>query len=315
MFVWDLVKSIRKYYDEVKEGVDFIMAKSNVSIIIVTGLSGAGKTQAMKALEDLDYFCIDNLPPSLLPELVEIHEKNEEQRDFAVAMDVRGKEYFSDLSDAISWLNRKDYPYKIVFLECEDTVLVRRFSETRRRHPLAEQGSIYDSIAYERRLLAHIRELAHLIVDTSTLKPAELKVHLNTVLTGDSDAQHLLSIDIMSFGYKYGVPNDADIIFDVRFLPNPFYIDELREYTGLDQKVADYVLNWPQTKDFLNKFYDLIVGLLPAYRAEGKARLTIGIGCTGGQHRSVAISCNLGQRLSDDGFKNQVRHRDLQAAL
>lgn len=291
------------------------MTKSNVSIIIVTGLSGAGKTQAMKALEDLDYFCIDNLPPSLLPKLVETLEKTEEQRDFAVAMDVRGKEYFSDLSHAISWLDKRDYPYRIVFLECEDTVLVRRFSETRRRHPLADQGSIYDSIAHERRLLAHIRELAHLIVDTSTLKPTELKVHLNTVLTGDADSQHLLNIDIMSFGYKFGVPNDADIIFDVRFLPNPFYIDELREYTGLDQKVADYVLNWPQTKDFLNKFYDLIVGLLPAYSAEGKARLTIGIGCTGGQHRSVAISCDLGERLSDDGFKNQVRHRDLHEVL
>ncbi len=285
--------------------------KPNVSIIIVTGLSGAGKTQAMKALEDLDYFCIDNLPPSLLPQLVEIHEKNKEQRNLAVAMDVRGKEYFADLAQAISWLDQGEFLYKIVYLECEDTILVRRFSETRRRHPLAELGGIYDSIAHERKLLAHIRRLAHVIIDTSVLKPSEMKIYLNTVLTGDPKSQ-LLSIDIMSFGYKYGVPNDADIIFDVRFLPNPFYIDELKAYSGLDEKVAAYVLGWQQTKDFLDRFYDLIVQLIPAYSTEGKARLTIGIGCTGGQHRSVAIGHEFGRRLSTDGFKNQVRHRDVQ---
>jgi len=284
---------------------------ANINIAIVTGLSGAGKTQAMKALEDLDYFCIDNLPPSLLPELLRIHQKTGETRPLAVAMDVRGKGLFAELTDVIHWLDESKIHYTIVFLECEDDILVRRFSETRHRHPLAEHGSLYDSIAYERKLLANIRELAHVIVDTSTLKPAELKAYLNQALLGGDSSQLLLSIDILSFGYKYGVPNDADIIFDVRFLPNPFYIDHLKELTGLDPKVADYVLNWPQTQYFLDKFYQLIVDLLPAYSNEGKARLTIGIGCTGGKHRSVAISRELGMRLTTDGIKNQVRHRDL----
>ncbi len=283
----------------------------NIKIAIVTGLSGAGKTQAMKALEDLDYFCIDNLPPSLLPQLLQIHQKTDETRPLAVAMDVRGKGLFPELTGVIKWLDENKVDYTIVFLECEDDVLVRRFSETRRRHPLADQGSLYDSIAHERKLLANIRELAHVIVDTSALKPAELKAHLNTALLGGDSSQLLLSINILSFGYKYGVPNDADIIFDVRFLPNPFYIDHLKDLTGLEPEVADYVLHWPQTQAFLEKFYQLIVGLLPSYSNEGKARLTIGIGCTGGKHRSVAISRELGARLTNDGIKNQVRHRDL----
>ncbi len=283
----------------------------NIKIAIVTGLSGAGKTQAMKALEDLDYFCIDNLPPTLLPELLQIHQKTGEARPLAVAMDVRGKGIFAELTDVIQWLDENKVHYTIVFLECEDDILVRRFSETRRRHPLADQGSLYDSIAHERKLLANIRELAHVIVDTSTLKPADLKAYLNQALLGGDSSQLLLTINILSFGYKYGVPNDADIIFDVRFLPNPFYIDQLKDLTGLAPEVADYVLKWPQTQCFLDKFYQLIVDLLPAYSNEGKARLTIGIGCTGGKHRSVAISRELGARLTGDGIKNQVRHRDL----
>ncbi|HHT37014.1 MAG TPA: RNase adapter RapZ [Firmicutes bacterium] len=282
-----------------------------IKIVIVTGLSGAGKTQAMKALEDLDFFCIDNLPPSLLPQLIAIHQSTEETRPVAVAMDVRGKGHFAQLTSVITWLEESLVSYKVVFLECENDILVRRFSETRRRHPLADQGSIYDSIAHERKLLADVRQLAHLIIDTSAIKPAELKALLNSALLGSDGTDVLMQIDLLSFGFKYGVPNDADIIFDVRFLPNPFYIDELKQLTGEDPEVADYVLDWPQTQAFIDKFYDLIVELLPAYSKEGKARLTIGIGCTGGQHRSVAISRELGRRLTLDGFHNQVRHRDL----
>lgn len=283
---------------------------SNINFIIVTGLSGAGKTQAMKVLEDLDYFCVDNLPPSLLPKLVEINAANKEKRNFAVAMDVRGKEHFPDLSKALKWLDASGVKYQIFFMDCEDEILVRRFSETRRRHPLSEQGSIYESIVSERKLLAEVRLLADVIVDTSYLKPAELKARLNTTLTG-KPLEQLINIDIMSFGYKYGVPNDADIVFDVRFLPNPFYIEEMRKLTGNQKSVSDYVLRWEQTQAFLAKFYDLIVGLIPAYSHEGKARLTIGIGCTGGQHRSVAISNEFGQRLTNDGIGNRVRHRDI----
>lgn len=294
-----------------QERVKAMTISKDIKIVIVTGLSGAGKTQAMKALEDLDYFCIDNLPPSLLPELIRIHQNTEETRPVAVAMDVRGKAHFAQLTNVIKWLEESGVPYKVVFLECEDDILVRRFSETRRRHPLAEQGSLYASISHERKLLADVRELAHIIVDTSAIKPSELKAYLNCALIGRDDSELLLQINLLSFGFKYGVPNDADIIFDVRFLPNPFYIDSLKELTGEDQDVADYVLKWPQTQAFIDKFYDLIVELLPAYSKEGKARLTIGIGCTGGQHRSVAISRELGRRLSHDGIQNQVRHRDL----
>ncbi len=285
------------------------MSETNVSFIIVTGLSGAGKTQAMKALEDLDYFCIDNLPPSLLPKLVEIQATNHEKRRFAIAMDVRGQEHFQDLSYALKWLKSSGSAYQVVFLDCEDRILVRRFSETRRRHPLIREGSIYDSIRHERGLLAEVRELAHVIIDTSLLKPVELKAHLNSVLTGKS-IHELLTIDIMSFGYKYGVPNDADIIFDVRFLPNPFYIPEMKHLTGEDRSVANFVLQWPQTKEFIAKFYELLASLIPAYCEEGKARLTVGIGCTGGQHRSVAISNELARRFAQDKIANRVRHRD-----
>ncbi len=289
------------------------MDTSNVSFIIVTGLSGAGKTQAMKALEDLEYFCIDNLPPLLLPRLIEINTaRQQETRKFAIAMDVRGKEHFADLSQAVEWLDNSGTSYQIIFLDCKDSILVRRFSETRRRHPLIEQGSIYDSIRYERTLLAEVRELADVIVDTSAFKPVELKTHLNSVLTGKPIHQ-LLTLDIISFGYKYGVPNDGDIVFDIRFLPNPFYIEEMKRLTGKDQAVSDYVMKWPQTKEFLDRFYGLLVSLIPAYSEEGKARLTVGIGCTGGQHRSVAISIELGRRLSQDGIINRVRHRDCDA--
>ena len=176
-----------------------------IKIVIVTGLSGAGKTQAMKALEDLDFFCIDNLPPSLLPQLIAIHQSTEETRPVAVAMDVRGKGHFAQLTSVITWLEESLVSYKVVFLECENDILVRRFSETRRRHPLADQGSIYDSIAHERKLLADVRQLAHLIIDTSAIKPAELKALLNSALLGSDGTDVLMQIDLLSFGFKYGV--------------------------------------------------------------------------------------------------------------
>ncbi len=281
-----------------------------MSFTIVTGLSGAGKTQAMKALEDLDYFCIDNLPPLLLPKLVEVHAQGDESRDVAVAMDVRGRGHFHNLFQALEWLEQQGYHHRILFLDCADLVLIRRFSETRRRHPLSEAASIQDSIDLERRLLADVRQRADIIVDTTASNPGELKGRLNEVLVG-LPLHKLLAVDMLSFGFKYGVPTDADIIFDVRFLPNPFYIRELSGQTGLASAVAEYVLRWPQTEEFLEKFYSLLTGLIPAYSQEGKARLTVGIGCTGGKHRSVAIGEELARRLQEGGKTCRVRHREL----
>lgn len=281
-----------------------------MNFTIVTGLSGAGKTQAMKALEDLDFFCIDNLPPPLLPRLVEVHAAEGERRDFAVAMDVRGQKHFHGLFEALAWLEEQGFQHRILFLDCSDPILVRRFSETRRRHPLSEAAGIQESIDKERRMLADIRERADIIVDTTALKPGELKARLNRLLMG-LPLDKLLTVDILSFGFKYGVPTDADIVFDVRFLPNPFYIEELSSQTGLAAPVAEYVLRWPQTKEFLSKFFELIVGLLPSYSQEGKARLTVAIGCTGGRHRSVAIGEELARRLREAGKTCRVRHREL----
>ncbi|MGI6131664.1 MAG: RNase adapter RapZ [Bacillota bacterium] len=283
---------------------------SDVSFAIITGLSGAGKTQSMKALEDLDFFCIDNLPPSLLPQLVELHAGAAEHRKYAVAMDVRGKEYFGHLVDALNWLARSEYHYTVVFLECRDSVLVRRFSETRRQHPLSGAGSIYDSIALERRVLAPIRERAHIVLDTSDLKPVELKAHLHAAVMG-TPVHEMMVVDVFSFGFKYGAPIDADIVFDVRFLPNPFYVRDLKATTGLEPACAAYVMESPMARSFMETFRDLIVSLIPYYSREGKGRLTIGIGCTGGQHRSVAIAEELGRQLAQRGVRSQVRHREI----
>lgn len=286
----------------------------NVDFVIVTGLSGAGKTQAMKVLEDLHFFCIDNLPPALLPRLVELHGQSDSARQYAIAIDIRVREYFGDLRQSLEWLENSGYSYSLVFLDCNDTVLIKRFSETRRLHPLvkgqANPESIFENIATERRLLAEAREMAHVIIDTTDLRPMDLRVRLNEIYQG-LPLHDSLTVDVFSFGYKYGAPIDADIVFDVRFIPNPFYLDELRPLTGQDQRVSDYVLQFPITQHFLEKFTELVSTLVPAYAREGKAGLTIGIGCTGGQHRSVAIAIELARRLEEQKIKARFRHREL----
>ena len=286
----------------------------NVDFVIVTGLSGAGKTQAMKVLEDLHFFCIDNLPPALLPRLVELHGQSDSARQYAIAIDIRVREYFGDLRQSLEWLENSGYSYSLVFLDCNDTVLIKRFSETRRLHPLvkgqANPESIFENIATERRLLAEAREMAHVIIDTTDLRPMDLRVRLNEIYQG-LPLHDSLTVDVFSFGYKYGAPIDADIVFDVRFIPNPFYLDELRPLTGQDQRVYDYVLQFPITQHFLEKFTELVSTLVPAYAREGKAGLTIGIGCTGGQHRSVAIAIELARRLEEQKIKARFRHREL----
>jgi UPF0042 nucleotide-binding protein len=268
----------------------------------------------MKALEDLYFFCIDNLPPALVPRLVEMHGQSQTDRQYAIAIDIRVREYFSDLRRSLEWLENSGYSYHLIFLDCSDTVLIKRFSETRRLHPLVKGQTkaegIAENIAAERRLLAEAREMAHFIIDTTDLRPMDLRVRLNEIYLG-LPLQDSLMVDVFSFGYKYGAPIDADIVFDVRFIPNPFYVDDLRPLTGEEKAVSDYVRDFPITQLFLDKFTSLVRDLLPNYAKEGKARLTIGIGCTGGQHRSVAIALELVRRLKEMGINAGARHREL----
>lgn len=286
----------------------------SVDFVIVTGLSGAGKTQAMKVLEDLHFFCIDNLPPALLRPLLELHSQGAKERQYAIAIDVRVREYFTDLRRSLEWLESSGHSYHLIFLDCSDTVLIKRFSETRRLHPLVKgqtkSESIAENITAERRLLAEAREMANVVIDTTDLRPMDLRGRINEIYLG-SPLHDSLMVDVFSFGYKYGAPIDADIVFDVRFIPNPFYVDELRPLTGEEKAVADYVLQYPITQLFLEKFTGLIKDLLPNYAKEGKARLTIGIGCTGGQHRSVAIALELVKRLDALGVNASARHREI----
>ncbi len=285
---------------------------SSTSFIVLTGLSGAGKTQSMKALEDLDFFCIDNLPPVLLKQVMELQASASDQRRYAVAMDIRGKEYFRQLEEALDWLESSDHEYKVVFLECNDSVLVRRFSEVRRAHPLAGKGSIYDSIALERKMLAPIRARSHIVLDTSGFKPVNLKAHLSTAVTG-KPLDELMMLDVFSFGFKYGAPVDADMVFDVRFVPNPYWVPELKHTNGLDAECTDYVFKHPVADYFVRTATEMITTLISHYSAEGKSRLTIGIGCSGGQHRSVAITERLVKQLRECGANCQARHREIEA--
>lgn len=286
----------------------------NADFIIVTGLSGAGKTQAMKALEDLGIFCIDNLPPALLPRLVELQaNQGGKRRKYAIAIDIRVREYFTDFRKSLEWLVQSGYSYHLIFLDCSDNALIKRFGETRRLHPLSEgqvtPESIYATIATERGLLADSRALAHDVIDTTNLRPMELRSRLNEIYQGHP-LHESMAVDIFSFGFKHGAPIDADIVFDVRFITNPYYIDELRPLTGEQAEVADYVLGFPIAQNFVERFSNLLYDLMPAYGEEGKGKLTIGIGCTGGQHRSVAVAIALAQRLQEKGVRATVRHRE-----
>ena len=288
---------------------------SSEPLLIVTGLSGAGKTEAMKALEDLGYFCIDNLPPSLLTQLSQLPALTADSRErIAIAMDVRGRSMFTDLFAALDVLRSDGVLHKILFLDCADDLLVRRYSETRRRHPVREGHSLYEQIAAERRLLSKVRERADLVLDTTRINPRELKIRLGRLVL-NQEVSIGIDIDFMSFGFKHGVPLDADLMFDVRFLPNPYYDTELRPLTGLDKPVADYIFLQPETNLFIDEICPLIERWIPLHAASGKARLTIAIGCTGGQHRSVAIAECVSKRLKKHFTHVLPFHRDLQKKL
>jgi len=281
-------------------------------LVIVSGLSGAGKTQAARCLEDLGFFCVDNLPPSLIPGLVDLLgqpvKEGEGINKLALVMDIRGGQFFTGLDAALSYLDGRGIAYEILFLEAVDEVLVRRYKESRRQHPLSSGGRILESIIKERRRLAELRGRASKIIDTSELAPRQLKEQI-TELFGES--RRRLVINIISFGYKYGIPLDADLVMDVRFLPNPYYVPSLRAFTGHDRCVADFVLASPETQQFMEQFTALLRFLIPRYLQEGKSYLVIAIGCTGGQHRSVTLANKLGELLRRDSYDAIVKHRDI----
>lgn len=284
---------------------------SKMRLTIITGMSGAGKTVAVQCLEDMGYFCIDNLPPMLLLKFIEMIDQSQNKMDkIAVVMDLRGRAFFRHLSKALDEIAKKDWIIqKILFLEASDEVLIRRYKETRRNHPLAPHGRISEGIKRERALLSEIKGQAQIILDSSGLKPVQLKNKIQEHFSASND--DTFSVHIFSFGFKYGSPIDADLLFDVRFLPNPYYVEKLRTLTGLDESVSSYVLKYAETKQFLEKFIDLLAFTLPYYQKEGKRQVIIGIGCTGGQHRSVTIAEYISRYFSGT-YRTVVTHRDIE---
>lgn len=281
-----------------------------LQVLIITGLSGAGKSQAVNCLEDMGYYCVDNLPPALLLKFIELGLQSEGKVDkVALVTDARGGEFFSDLTQALEEMTSARIPYQILFLEASDQVLVRRFKESRRRHPLASGERLLDAIGMERKMLEELRGRANIIIDTSELSPRELKEKLLGLFSEDQSAE--FTVNVVSFGYKWGIPLDSDIVMDVRFLANPFYNPDLRMLTGKDRAVEQFVLDAPVTKSFSRRFLNLLRFLIPYYIAEGKTTLAIAIGCTGGQHRSVVLAEYTGRQLKRLGYSAIVRHRDV----
>lgn len=280
-------------------------------LLVITGMSGAGKTLALHALEDMGYFCVDNLPPRLLRTLVDLCSQSRQPiAKVALVADIRGGEFFRDLTDAINRLREDGYKVSIFFLEASDEVLVHRYKETRRRHPLSdEERDLLQAIQAEREQLEEIRVIAEEVIDTSWLTPQQLRDEiLRRLQLGDGTT---MQVKVVSFGFKYGVPIDADLVFDVRFLPNPNYDPKLRPLTGSDEPVKEFVLEQAETKEFLNRLKALLEFSLPLYRREGKSYLTIAVGCTGGRHRSVALAEAIAEIVKVQGFNCSVLHRDV----
>lgn len=283
----------------------------DIRFVIITGLSGAGKTEAIRSFEDMGYFCVDNLPPALLPKFVELcAQPGSKILKIALVIDIRGGEFFDTVAEALDRLGDMGFGYDVLFLEASDEVLIRRFKETRRRHPLAPTGSILEGITAERSRLETLRSRATKLIDTSHLSPHQLKQKITEAFATDQDLTGL-SIRVLSFGYRFGLPLDADLVFDVRFLPNPHWVEELRPHTGLEPDVRDYVHKSPPTKEFLRRLTSFIAFMLPGFVKEGRTQLVIAVGCTGGRHRSVVLAEAVGEFLRDRGYRVQVEHRDV----
>ena len=280
--------------------------------VVVTGMSGGGKTAALKMLEDAGYYCVDNLPISLLREFVELMSSpTSEMTKVALGIDVRAGQEIVDITERFKELKKRGYQYEILFMEASDEVLLKRYKETRRVHPMAPTDRIEVGIEREREMLAGILEEADHIIDTSSLLTRELKEELDRIFVQNENS-HKLITTVLSFGFKNGIPTDADLVFDVRFLPNPFYIEELKYQTGNDTPVSDYVMSYPESEEFLQKVMDMLVFLVPNYIKEGKSRLVVAIGCTGGKHRSVTLANEISEKLKETNLCGvTLHHRDI----
>ena len=285
------------------------MTEDSFELVLVTGMSGAGRSTAARALEDLGWFVVDNLPPSLLPQAIEEIKADIDDARLAVVVDVRGGKIFNDLADSLQRVLDDGIDLRVLFLEAGDNELVRRFESSRRPHPLQGAGGILDGLVRERELLGDLRARADLVIDTSNLNVHDLRRKVDAAFGGNDRVQ--LRATVMSFGFKYGLPLDADIVNDVRFLPNPYWVPELRDLTGLDASVSDFVTEMPEASEFLDRMAAMVDLVSDGYLREGKRYVTVGIGCTGGKHRSVAMAVNLAARLVKVGVEVLVVHRDL----
>ncbi len=282
-----------------------------MEFLVITGMSGAGKSQAVKVAEDMNYYCMDNLPPALLSKFAELCQESKKAIEkVAVVVDIRGGEFFSSLFSELEDLNNMGIGYKILFLDSTDEVLIKRYKELRRPHPLTPDGSLINGITEERKVLQEVKNRADYILYTSKLTLGMLREEMNNILAEGGEKRNI-SISITSFGFKHGVLLDGDLIFDVRFLPNPYYIPELKEHSGKTEDVKNYVFKWSQTNIFITKVIDMLEYLIPYYVEEGKTQLVVGIGCTGGFHRSVAMTEKIGGILKSNGHRVIINHREL----
>ncbi len=293
-------------------GTNATLEEAGPRLVVITGMAGAGKTQALHTFEDVGYFCIDNLPPSLLINLVSLAGlPGSDSRKLAVVCDLRSQEFFLDLEKQLDRLAELNVSFNLLFLDATDTSLLTRYKETRRRHPLCEGAmTLMEGIQREREALSEVREVANYIIDTTDKDTRELRNEIRELFNQRVDSEGL-RVAVFSFGFKHGFPHDADILIDVRFLPNPFYEEKLRALTGLDEPVREYVLSNKQTKDFLAAWENLLKTVMPGYVKEGKRYLSLGVGCTGGQHRSVALAEQTANFLRNSGYQVSVSHRDL----
>ena len=280
-------------------------------IVIVTGMSGAGKTVAIRCLEDLGFYCVDNMPPVLVSSFAQMCDNSQGKlQKVALVVDARGKDMFSELVGELRNLDNLGINHEVLFLEASNKAIITRYKQTRRKHPSSGNGSIEDGIEAERKLLGDVKKLANYVIDTSVMQREHLNKNIKA-LFADDNANSQMVINIVSFGFKYGLPLDCDLVFDVRFLPNPFYVEEIRSLTGLSKEIRDYVMGYEQSVEFSDRLSKMLLYLIPHYIEEGKGNLVIGIGCTGGKHRSVVMSENMHRIISENGYNSVINHRDI----